>query len=584
MGYIKEEEINEIRQRADIVDIISSYLNVSQKGKNYVVVCPFHDDHSPSMVISKERQIFNCFTCRTGGNVFSFIMKYENVNFVEAINIVAQKIGYELKSSNILTNNASSKFAKEYDMMNFAQKFYINNMNTELGIEAKNYLQKRGITSEIIKEFNIGLALNEKDTLYKLLLAKKNSLESIEELGLVNKYNLEVYDTYTNRIMIPICDLKGQVVGFTGRIFHNEDTAKYINTKETKIFKKSNILFNYHNARQSIREQKKVIVVEGNMDAIKVSASGIKNVIALMGVALSNTQIDTLKKLRVPVILILDNDDAGLNATVKLGELLLENNVEVEVVRLNGAKDPDEYIEKYGISAFKDNVNHAIKYIDFKLDYLKANKNLNNIEDLIAYVKEVLNSLKNTDDLTKEVIISKISKDYAIDPNILKKELKIEKEQVKKSKDDQIIRKTKSRYAQASSKVLFAMMDNPRFITIYKNKLGFFKEKFERIIATEIVYYNNENNGIKIADFTSFIMMNEEIYPYVLEIINENAELEVDEDQFNKYIDIILKEYQKDEIKKLKEQIKIEMDINKKVELLEKLTKIKKGSVENEGN
>ena len=307
MAYIKDEEINAIREGADIVDIISGYLSLKQRGKNFLAVCPFHDDHSPSLVVSRERQMFNCFTCRTGGNVFTFIMKYENVSFVEAVKIVADKIGYNLNIANLSDFSTANK--EDYEIMEFSKKFYLNNIFTEKGISARKYLEERGIDESIIKEFNIGLSLDNKDTLYKLLNSKKHNIDKASDLGLINKVGLDIYDVFSNRIMIPIENLKGQVVGFTGRIFNGEkDTAKYMNTKETEIFKKGQILFNYHNARNSIREEKCVIVVEGNMDAIKLSASGIKNVVALMGVALSKEQIDVLRKLKVPIILMLDND------------------------------------------------------------------------------------------------------------------------------------------------------------------------------------------------------------------------------------------------------------------------------------
>ena len=482
MAYIKEEEINAIRDQADIVDIISNYLSLKPKGRNYVAVCPFHDDHSPSLVVSKERQMFNCFTCRTGGNVFTFVMKYENVGFIEAIKIVADKIGYNLNIGNL--SDFTSQNKEDYEIMDFAQKYYLNNIFTKDGIAARKYLEKRGIDEAIIKEFNIGVALDSKDTLYKLLTNKKYSLDKLVNLGLANKFDANVYDTFSKRIMIPIENLKGQVVGFTGRIYNGEvDTAKYMNTKETEIFKKGNILFNYHNARQSIREEKKVIVVEGNMDAIKLSASGIKNVVALMGVALSKEQIDVLKKLKVPIILMLDNDSAGLEATVKNGDELQKYDLDIRVVRLTDAKDPDEYIRSKGLAALKDNIEHATNYLDFKLDYLKKDKNLNNMEDLIHYVKDVILSINAADDLTKELVISKISKDYEIDAEILKQELKSslvsapsKKEEVKKEQ----IRPKPTKYHIAASKILYHMMQDSLYISIYKNRLGYFKEKDER--------------------------------------------------------------------------------------------------------
>lgn len=579
MAYIKDEELNAIREQADIVDIISDYLSLKQRGKNFLAVCPFHDDHSPSLVVSRERQMFNCFTCRTGGNVFTFIMKYENVGFVEAVKIVADKIGYNLNISDYTDYTVANK--EDYDIMEFAKKFYLNNIFTEKGIAARKYLQDRGIDESIIREFNIGLSLDGKDTLYKLLNNKKYNTDKIADLGLINKVGLDIYDVFSNRIMIPIEDLKGQVVGFTGRIYNGEkDTAKYMNTKETEIFKKGHILFNYHNARNSIREEKCVIVVEGNMDAIKLSASGIKNVVALMGVALSKEQIDVLRKLKVPIILMLDNDQAGLDATVKNGDELQKYNLDTRVVRLTDAKDPDEYIRLKGVDALKDNIKHALKYIDFKLEYLKNNKNLNNMEDLILYVREVISSLNSTDDLTKELVISKISKDYEIDAEILKQELNNnvpEKDANPKPPEATKAKKPKlSKYQIAASKILFSMMCDPTYISIYKNRLGYFKEKKERMLASEIVYYNTVHNNINIADFLTFLIPQEELYNYVNEIISENNYTVVSLEEFNSCVDVVLKILKKDEIETLKNKIKQELDVNKKVELIAKLTELKK--------
>lgn len=576
MAYISEEELNNIRSNADIVDVISDYLDLKQRGRNYVAVCPFHDDHSPSLVVSRERQMFTCFTCKTSGNVFSFVMKYENVTFPEAVQIVAKKIGYTLKGD--FSNFQESKYKKEYEIMDFVTKYYTNNINTTSGINALKYLENRGITKDIIKEFNIGLALDIRDDLYNILLKKNYSLEDLSDLGLVNKINLNVYDTFINRIMIPIENLQGNVVGFTGRIYNGEeDTAKYLNTKETKIFKKGSILFNYHNARNAIRETKTVVVVEGNMDAITLSAKGIKNVVALMGVAMSQVQIDTLKKLNVPIILMLDNDAAGLDATLKNGELLRKAGIDTRVVRLSGAKDPDEYIRAKGVDALKDNIKHAISFLDFLLEYLKQDLDLNNITDLKKYINSIISHINYEDDLTKQLIISKISKDYLIDEQILIGELNInpKKEVVKKEEKREVIPKV-SKYHKAVSKILYMMMLDNKYITIYKNKLGYFKEKIERVVASEIVYYNSEHGNINIADFITYITNNEELSDYVSNIISENKNTSDSVSEFNDCVDAVLKILKKDEMDELVEKIKKELDMNKKMELMTRLTEIKK--------
>lgn len=576
MAYISNEEINEIRSRANIVDIISGYLQVSSKGKNYVALCPFHNDHSPSLIISPEKQIFNCFTCRTGGNVFSFVMKYENVSFAEAVSIVAKKVGFNLKNDVFV--KSENKYSKDYEIYEYAMKFYLNNINTADGSKAREYLLKRGINETIIKEFKLGYSGSSKDTFYKLATNKGWDIETLNKLGLINKVNENVYDTFINRVVIPIENLKGEVVGFTGRIFNGEDnTAKYLNTKETEIFKKSSLLFNYHNAKNYIRDRKSVIVVEGNMDAIKMSAKGFKNVVALMGVALSKEQIDILKRLKVPVILMLDNDNAGEEATIKNGESLINSGVDTKVIRLSGAKDPDEYLEKFGIDAMQNNIDKAIKYIDFKIECLKKDKDLSNMEDLITYVKEVINSINGEDDLTKEIILSKISKDYAIDIDILKSNLKTEvKKDAKKEEVVEVRDKKLTKYQKASHKVLYYMLMDSKYINLYKNTLGYFKERIERVLASEIVYYESNNGNIDVADFTTTIMGSEDEYEFLQIILSENGNTSVSDEEFNSCVKAILDIYKKDEIIKVKGLIASELDQTKKEELVKKLIDLKR--------
>ncbi len=576
MAYISNEEINEIRSRANIVDIISGYLQVSSKGKNYVALCPFHNDHSPSLIISPEKQIFNCFTCRTGGNVFSFVMKYENVSFAEAVSIVAKKVGFNLKNDVFV--KSENKYSKDYEIYEYAMKYYLNNINTTDGSKAREYLLKRGINETIIKEFKLGYSGSSKDTFYKLATNKGWDIETLNKLGLINKVNENVYDTFINRVVIPIENLKGEVVGFTGRIFNGEDnTAKYLNTKETEIFKKSSLLFNYHNAKNYIRDRKSVIVVEGNMDAIKMSAKGFKNVVALMGVALSKEQIDILKRLKVPVILMLDNDNAGEEATIKNGESLINSGVDTKVVRLSGAKDPDEYLEKFGIDAMQNNIDKGIKYIDFKIECLKKDKDLSNMEDLITYVKEVINSINGEDDLTKEIILSKISKDYAIDIDILKSNLKTEvKKDVKKEETQEVRDKKLTKYQKASHKVLYYMLMDSKYINLYKNTLGYFKERIERVLASEIVYYESNNGNIDVADFTTTIMGSEDEYEFLQIILSENGNTSVSDEEFNSCVKAILDIYKKDEIIKVKGLIASELDQTKKEELVKKLIDLKR--------
>ena len=574
MAHIKDEVINEIRNNADIVDIVSSYLPLSIKGKNYVAMCPFHDDHNPSLVVSREKQIFSCFTCQTSGNVFKFVMEYEQVSFPEAIKIIANKIGYDLKLDNDLVNEEKVN-REDLEIYDYAMKYYANNLITSDGFEARDYLEKRGIDINIIKEFNLGLSLNLKDAFYKLSLKKNWNIDKLDDLGLINKVEANIYDTFINRIIIPIHNLKGEVVAFTGRIYHNEEnSAKYLNTKETEIFKKSEILFNYYNARKYIKDSHTLILVEGNMDAIKMSAKGFKNVIALMGVFLSKTQINIIKRLNCKVILMLDNDSAGLDSTLKNGVLLNNEKIDTYVVRLSKAKDPDEYLEKFGIEAMQNNIDHAIKFIDFKLESLKQNHNLTNPYEVIEYVKDVLSAINDEDDLTKELFISKISSDYDIDVDILKKGLNQNEEKKVEHKKINTPKASLSKYQKASHRVLYYMVNDEKYIEMYKTNLGYFKEKIERMLASEIIFYSNSNK-INMADFATYLMNNKELYDFFQIIISESIH-NINDEEFNSCINAILNIYKKEEINNLNEQIKMEMDINKKLELMQKLVDIKK--------
>ena len=335
-------------------------------------------------------------------------------------------------------------------------------------------------------------------------------------------------------------------------------------------------LFNFANAKEDIKKTHEMIIVEGNMDAIMLSAKGIKNVVALMGVAISNEQIAEIKKLRVKVIVMLDNDNAGESATLDVGDKLLTNGIETKVVRLSGAKDPDEYIREYGLDALKNNLKEAPSYLDFKLNYLKSDKDLQNIADVVKYIKEVLHSLAHYDDLTKEMIINKLSENYHLDKEVLKQNLGSLKPVVKPKEPKVEASKAKTKYDIAAKSILYAMMNDSKYIRIYKENLGYFKNKSERIIASEIVYYNNTYNGINMADFLSFMEGREDIYPFLMEIIHENEEQELNIDEFNNWIAVVIKELKKAEINDLKKQMQQEMDVNKKMEILAKLAELKK--------
>lgn len=582
MAFVSNDEINAIRAKANIVNIVGSYIPLTQRGKNYVCVCPFHDDHSPSMSVSEEKQIYKCFSCGATGNVFTFVSEFENVSFIEAVSIVADKCGMEL-SKNAYISNFTPAFSEEKEIMELSQKFFANNLRTSVGEVAINYLKERGIDEEIIKEFGIGLSLDSNDSLYNLLIKKNYDSKKLLEIGLVNSVNGKIYDMFSRRITFPLWDKDGNIVGFSARVYRGEkDVSKYMNSRESKIFKKGETLYNYHNAKTIAKREKEIIVVEGFMDAIRIASIGLKNVVALQGTAMTNEQIQLLKKLRVKVILCLDNDNAGLTATLNNGEELVKNDIETFVIRLSGKKDPDEYILANGGESFIHNVNNPLTFFEFKMNYLKQNKDLNNVEDLTNYINDVLKNLSNNgDSILREVTLNKLSKDYDISLDVLKSRLE-QMKPVEIKKFEEIPKQEKQKkdaYTIGSEKILYFMMNGEEYIKNYQKRLGFFSESLYRELANEIVYFWEKNKKITIADFITYVTDNVTIKDKVMEIVNESINDEITIEAMDEYISAVLKIATKNEIKRLKSIMKKELDVDKKMKIALQIAELKKEEV-----
>jgi len=283
---VNNDLANTIRSKVDIVDIIGERIPLIAKGKNFFCVCPFHDDSNPSMSVSREKQIYTCFSCHATGNVFTFLMNYEHIDFREALKYLGDKVG--IATNGIKLTKKPTKYDKLYEAYTFALKYYQNNLNSSVGKTAKKYLLARKIDESLVKEFEIGLSLEKRDDLTKLLESKSYDLVTLNKIGLSSDNN----DIYNDRIMFPLYDVSGKVVGFSGRIYKDNNQNKYLNTKETVIFKKGELLYHYHIAKEECRIKKSVIIMEGFMDVIRASSIGIKNTVALMGTALTKEQIN----------------------------------------------------------------------------------------------------------------------------------------------------------------------------------------------------------------------------------------------------------------------------------------------------
>lgn len=577
MSVISNEVINNIRSSVDIVDIVSSYLPLTKRGKNYFGVCPFHNDKNPSMSVSSERQIYTCFSCGATGNVFNFVMEYENVSFLEAVKIVANKAGIDVNIGQVKStiNNNNSDL---YEIYEISQKFYQNNINTVDGKKAKEYLLKRDITDDIIKEFGIGLSLKKKDLLTNILFKKNYSHDSLLKSGLVVKNEYGYNDIYYNRIMFPLWDLNGRIVGYSGRIYEGEDTSKYINTRETEIFKKGEILYNYHRAKDECRQKQVVIVMEGFMDVIRAYTIGVKNVVAAMGTAVTKNQAMLIKKMAREVILCFDGDDAGNKATIACSEELSKIGIIPKVIFLEDGLDPDDYIKKYGKEQFLQKIDNPINLIDFKLHYFKKGLNLTDNEQLASYLNIIVKELTKIDDeILRELTLNKLSQEAKIDITILRN--KLASQQLEKATPVVEIKTEKpvkvDKYVKAEQNLLYYMLRHKEVIKIYNKKITFMPTEKYRILAKEISYFYKKYNYIEIADFLSLINDSPSLIKTVGEIMSLNLKEDYSDEEISDYINVI-KEYNiKSEITRLKEKMKTEIDPVKKAEIAQKIVELK---------
>ncbi len=572
-----DNKINEIRSASDIVDIISSYIPLTKKGKNYFGVCPFHNDTNPSMSVSKEKQIYKCFSCGASGNVFNFVMDYEHIDFKEAVSLLAKKAGINYDNKTIKSTN---KYDKYYNMYELSLKMYQNNLNSSYGKSAKEYLFKRGINEEIIKTFKIGLSTSDRTSLTKILNNKGYTNKEIEDLGLGSNGN----DLYINRIMFPLFDSSNKVVGFSGRIYNTTSSSKYINTKETIIFKKGENLYNYYNAKDSVRLSKKLILVEGFMDVIRLYSVGIKNTVALMGTSLTKEQISLLKRLSTNIYLSLDGDDPGQKAIYNVGKDLENNGFNVFVIKLNDGLDPDEFILNYGKDKYISLYNNPLSFSDFKIKYLKDGKDLTNIDEKAEYINEVINEIKNEEDLVKqELILSKIALEFNIDPEILKKKL----QNVKKCSKIETLKKEVpskkiNKYEKATYELLNYMLNSYEVCKIYETKLNYMPYKEARFLANEIIYYYKKHGNLLIADFITSLNDKPDLENVLKEALKYQVNDEINFSVINEYIKVI-KDYNKNqEIKRLNKMLKEESDIEKQILLAERIMVLKVGDESND--
>ncbi len=425
MNRISEDIIEKIRNTIDIVDVVSEYVQLKKQGKNHFGLCPFHGENSPSFSVSTDKQIYHCFGCGAGGNVFSFLMEIEGISFLEAIKQAANKTNVDLPESfdQPSTSKQSTQELKMIEAHELLKKFYHHLLvNTKEGGQPLQYLNNRGLTKEIIDTFGIGYSPSSWDFATKFLQKRGFSLDLLESAGIsIRNSEGRYYDRFRNRIMFPIWNLQGQVIAFSGRILESGE-PKYLNSPETEIFQKSKTLYGFHLARSHIRKKQQAILLEGFVDAISLHSAGLSNVIATMGTALTDEQIRIIRRNVEQVTVCYDSDKAGIEAAYRASSLLKAAGCEVRVALMPDGLDPDDYIRKFGESKFRtDVIGASLTVMAFKLQYFRRGKDLRDEAERISYIDEILKEIAQLEKpVERDHYLRSLAEEFSISLEALK--------------------------------------------------------------------------------------------------------------------------------------------------------------------
>lgn len=572
MAKIDDITIRKIKESNDIVDVIGEYLELTPKGKNYFAVCPFHNDHSPSMSISREKQIFRCFVCGATGNVITFVKDYEKVSFVEALEILAKRSGIPLNVKQRTIED--SPYKEDYEILNLALSFYKNNINSSKGALAREYLNKRNLTKEVLDYFDIGLSLTNG---LSESLSKKYGKTKLIKLGLARE---DLKDIYINRIMFTIRDNYGNPVGFSGRIYDDKsDDPKYINSRETEIFKKGKILYNFYRAKDFIRKKHEIIISEGFMEVIRLHTIGIDNAVALMGTSFTKEHLDIIKNTKAKVVLNLDQDDAGKTATINIGRMLLSEGINSTVIIFKDAKDADELIVNKGENAFQKSYENRVNFVDFELDYLKAGKDLSKAEDISQYINESINIINNIeDDILRELKIKNISKQFDISEDLIRNKVKkVVHKPIKKSDSPPAVKKQKlNKYDISEIRLLYLMLNNSELIRYYENNLGYLNNEKRRMLANSIISFKEKNKTFDYSDFICYTNERPELESVLKEVSAYNHQDNYTEEELDAYVKTIKQKRVQKQIDTLSEKLKNTLDVEEKKKLGDRINNMKK--------
>ena len=415
MTRIPQDTIDRIRDSADIVDVVSHHVDLKKRGKNFFGLCPFHNEKTPSFSVAPDKGIYHCFGCGNGGNAVNFIMEIEKISFVETIEQLGNQLGIEVNFSG--DGNSKEFFGNLYEIHEVASKLYSDLLFSNQGQKAKEYLLNRGLNEESLKLFKVGFAPANSSFLFNSIKDKNYDKEILEKSGLFGFSNSQFYDRFRSRIMFPISNIKGKVIAFGGRVFGKEDPAKYMNSPETPLYKKSEVFYGLNLTRDAILKKESAVLVEGYTDLIQLFQAGIKNVIAVSGTAFNNRHVDAIRRFTSKVYLSYDGDQAGINAAKKAGFSLLKGGLDPKIIIIPKGLDPDDWVKKEGASVFiSEGIEKAYSLLNF---YLKtSNFSKKSPSDQSKLIKEILTeTLEIQDPIIKQDIVKSLAQVAGVEEN-----------------------------------------------------------------------------------------------------------------------------------------------------------------------
>ena len=596
MARISKQDIDYIFDNIDIVSLVSEYVKLEKRGQNYLGLCPFHNEKTPSFTVSPEKKIAHCFGCGKGGNIFQFVSLIENITYNQAIAKLGTRLGLDIESND--NKEASYDLNNELDIMYYGHRLladYYNYilLNTKEAEDSLKYLLDRGLSEDVIKHFNLGYAPRDNNIALNFFNSNKINLDLMVEAGLLGKNdNGDYYDVFKDRVMFPIKNNQNQVVAFSGRTMSTDKSVpKYYNTHETKIFEKRTVLYNYSDARSFIAKENEVILCEGYMDVIKAHQNGMKNAVALMGTNIDNNKLKEVLSLVKKITLSLDNDEAGSKAQIEIGNRIIQTTDNVYKLKFSGAKDLDEFLTEKNTKNPDFDVENYLRnnkehFINYKIEYCK-NDSKSNIEQRIKYKNEILVNIAYVEDESlKYILLTNLAEEFGIERQVLLKELG--KVNVKRKKaavewgaptNPELLFRTTNYDKKMCKLFKYFFVDRSLFVEKYNDleKCQFPQETFVNLMDYLVIYYNN-NLEFHIHKFIHSIDDDEvvRLATYIDEtdfLIEENPTADVVGDY------IIYFSNKEMTLKEIKDRLRVaiqEMDTETQKELLLKLKKYKK--------